>query len=119
MKRLISLALVLMLALGVLSVTAYACDLEHDGEDMIVSMDEIMPRAPVCPNCNVMYVTEEWKTIEHVSSFSCPLGGGYTHLQGVKALFIFARRAAIMVELTLIVLQDICSVHTRLSSVAD
>lgn len=51
MKRLISLTLVLMLALGVLSVTAYACDLESDDERPITRDEGIMPLAAGCPYC--------------------------------------------------------------------
>ena len=72
MKRLISLALVLMLALGALSVTAYACDLESDDECPITRDEGIMPLAAGCPYCFVECRRVLYPEFTHVTRSLCP-----------------------------------------------
>ena len=72
MKRLISLTLVLMLALGVLSVTAYACDLESDDERPITRDEGIMPLAAGCPYCFVECRRVLYPEFTHVTRSLCP-----------------------------------------------
>lgn len=72
MKKLISLALVLVLALGALSVTAYACDLEHDGKCLIDLETEIMPRSPLCDECSSAEMRlKEYTTGYFLSKVKC------------------------------------------------